>query len=251
VSSQATGDDPRWADAGRRRAFERWWNVRDLGALPTSSGGWTREGLVWRATVPRWTTAADVERALGAGVAGLIDLRGPEAPTGELHRRVPHRRYDVSGGAQLRPGASAAEQLPRYLEPAGEVLASAVADTIRGSRTGTQVVHCNTGKDRTGLLVVLLLELAQVDRAATVADYVASEPEVAAMRGHFRRSGWQLSGPRTPSYVHEPCRPEVAEAVLAELDRLGGARAYLLGHGIDGSLLDEWRARAVVPGQRR
>ncbi len=40
------------------------------------------------------------------------------------------------------------------------------------------VVHCTHGKDRTGLLVALLLLMLGVDEAAVVQDYVLSEEEL-------------------------------------------------------------------------
>ncbi len=64
------------------------------------------------------------------------------------------------------------------------------------------VVHCTHGKDRTGLLVALLLLMLGVDEAAVVQDYVLSEEELKVgfragqkpgQRPTLRRS---LKGPR-------------------------------------------------------
>ena len=94
---------------------------------------------------------------------------------------------------------------------------------------GCALFHCRAGKDRTGVIAMLLLELAGVDAEHIVADYAATE-------GYM---GWSLRAQaavvtfvlrkRIPRCLFESAPIEM-ERTLAHLHgRYGSARAYLLG----------------------
>src|SRR5262249_57059156 len=48
------------------------------------------------------------------------------------------------------------------------------------------LVHCTAGKDRTGVLVALLLDVAGVDREVIVADYAATHERMPAIMERIR-----------------------------------------------------------------
>ncbi|MGZ0147467.1 tyrosine-protein phosphatase [Kribbella sp. WER1] len=79
------------------------------------------------------------------------------------------------------------------------------------------VVHCKAGKDRTGLTVAVLLELAGVPRDRIVADYAISE------------ASW----------------PDTILGSLEHLDSLGGVRAYLSWLGLSAVQVHRLAARLV------
>jgi protein tyrosine/serine phosphatase len=102
-------------------------------------------------------------------------------------------------------------------------------------------VHCAAGKDRTGVLVALVLDVVGVERAEVVADYALSAENVEAM---FRRwttaAGEEMPADLTP---HKP-RAAVMEAVLAHLDaEHGGAAGWLRANGLTDDDLTRLRAR--------
>jgi protein-tyrosine phosphatase len=115
-------------------------------------------------------------------------------------------------------------------------------------------VHCAAGKDRTGVLVALVLDAIGVERAAVVEDYVLSAEKVEQI---FRRRV-QTLGEEMPENIdqHKPR----AETMVAVLDRLdadhardaarggvdGGAAGWLRANGIDDSAIARLRERLVV-----
>jgi hypothetical protein len=111
---------------------------------------------------------------------------------------------------------------------------------------GPALVHCAAGKDRTGVLVALVLDAVGVEREAVIADYALSAEHVEAM---FRRwttaLGREMPDDLTP---HLP-RAEVIATVLARLDaehgdgRRGGAAGWLAANGLEDDAVARLRAR--------
>lgn len=98
---------------------------------------------------------------------------------------------------------------------------------------GAVLVHCAAGKDRTGVVVALVLDAAGVAREAIVGDYVATGERIEAIMARL------LSSPtyRAELKGHDPQRhaplPETIERVLELVDRrFGGSRAWLASHGL-------------------
>ncbi|MCE0761965.1 tyrosine-protein phosphatase [Pseudonocardia kujensis] len=174
-------------------------NLRDLGGTPTEDGRAVLSGRVYRAealVAPGTTTRCtawlpehtDAYRALG--VRTVLDLRS----AGEAERI-----------ASSWPEATGADYVALPIEEGGEGDTDYVREIRTGVRTGFTaadmagyyaltlrrrtvefgaglriladpgrhpvLIHCAAGKDRTGLLVALLLEALGVAREVVVADY--------------------------------------------------------------------------------
>jgi protein tyrosine/serine phosphatase len=104
--------------------------------------------------------------------------------------------------------------------------------------------HCAAGKDRTGVLAALALEVAGVERDAVVADYALTSERLARIGARLARL------PTYSGYVGR-LRPEDmgAEAVtmqgfLSRLDdEYGGAAAWIESAGGSPELLEQLRNR--------
>jgi hypothetical protein len=117
---------------------------------------------------------------------------------------------------------------------------------LAAADAGPALVHCAAGKDRTGVLVALVLDAVGVERDAVVADYALSAERMEAL---FRRwttaSGEPMPADLTP---HLP-RAEAMAAVLARLDAefgtngAGGAAGWLRARGLDEESLARLRER--------
>lgn len=107
-------------------------------------------------------------------------------------------------------------------------------------------MHCAAGKDRTGVLVALVLDAIGVERSAVLADYALSAEQIEAL---FRR--WtKASGEPMPTpeqlLSHHP-RAEVMATVLAHLDaQHGGAAGWLRANGLPADALTALRARLTA-----
>ncbi|GAA3409945.1 tyrosine-protein phosphatase [Streptosporangium vulgare] len=123
------------------------------------------------------------------------------------------------------------------------------------STDGAAIVHCAAGKDRTGVLCALALEVAGATREAIVADYVATAERIEASWRGLRASDTYRDDldTRRPT-THRP-RAEYIEQFLRVLDeRFGGPMEWLASHGwstADSRTPPRPPARLAVPGRAR
>ena len=219
----------------REIRFERWWNVRDLGGLPTADGGATRYGVLVRAASPGFATPADTMRARALGLTTFVDLRMAGHPPDwrRADASVITVGVDVVGSLSRPTDIAAEEVLPLLLRGAAGRVAEAVREVtaLAGDRPPV-VFHCHTGKDRTGALAMLLLSLAGVPDDVVVEDYLASNPEFEAMRRALvpEQGDGFMGG--APAAVQGPVPEEGARRALRVLADAGGVGAYLREAGL-------------------
>jgi len=183
-------------------------NARDLGGLPTLSGPVTRFGALVRSGDLRFVTPAGWQAVRAAGFRTIIDLRNDD----EVRPDLPAATL-TAGSAAARPGPPLAlpagldrTQVP--LDDIGDVCfwrrlndeglngtplyyrpflaakpgrCAAVLAAIARARPGGVIFHCTAGRDRTGLIAMLLLALAGVRPAAIADDYALSAAQVGAL----------------------------------------------------------------------
>jgi len=117
-------------------------------------------------------------------------------------------------------------------------------DVLARDETYPTVIHCTQGKDRTGLVVLLLLLLTKVVPVDVIgADYVKSEaelvPELEERVQEVRAIGL------TEEYTK--CPPGWTEEVKRYLDeRYGGVERYLLSVGISREKQERIRSRLLA-----
>ncbi|NMH97095.1 tyrosine-protein phosphatase [Pseudonocardia sp. K10HN5] len=227
-------------------------NVRDVGGLPLAGGGTTRAGMLLRSASLHYATPGDVAHLVEVyGLSLVLDLRtareidrdGPTAITRAGVETVALTFLPEEGRTLPETGDDSDPLLRHYLG----YLADRPDNVVEAVRrlaapgTGPALVHCAAGKDRTGVLVALVLDTVGVHREAVIADYALSAEQVEAM---FRRwttaAGTEMPDDLTP---HLP-RAEVIATVLATLDqRHGGAAGWLRDNGLDDASIDRLRDR--------
>jgi len=234
-------------------------NVRDLGGHPTEDGRTTRFGAVVRADSVRALSDAGWDALLAYGVSRIVDLRLRSElaldPPRELDVEVVHvpllqiddeewAEIDAIFDAQPDAAGSTRAVYLEFLERRRPQFAQAFA-AVADAPEGTVVVHCQGGKDRTGLVVALLLRVVGVDVEAIVADYALSGPNLSE-----RTSAWvaetddELERERRRRIGSAPA--EAMVAVLKELERrYGSVREYLDAAGVDPAAIDKVRARLL------
>ena len=236
-------------------------NVRDLGGLETAAGGRTRHGGVVRADNVRRLTRAGWENARRHGVVRLVDLRfDSEAieqgglPDGvdvvtvslfgtydpELARAFDHR---VRAADDVAPVLAAG--YVSALEAGSERVASAIAAVAEADPSGTVVVHCFAGKDRTGIVSALLLSLAGVSDEDVAADYAASGPGVEVLS-----QPWFDEAESEHELVFRRRICEAPAAAMAEVlewlhESRGGAEGYLREAGLTYAQIEAVRRRLL------
>ncbi len=196
-------------------------NARDIGGV-AARGRTVAHGRLLRSETPEVYSAEDVDRMVGFGVSLVVDLRMPlHAPdgSGALGRQVRRELVDfvaLSGGRPGEgPGLSAEGWMPGMLDRAGPAVV-AFLETLCANSSGATLVHCHTGKDRTGFIVALTLRVLGVGRADIAADYLASAPVHDTMVANLKAMGrWHAEA---PPFALEAASPVAIEALLDRLD---------------------------------
>ncbi|MGW5366549.1 tyrosine-protein phosphatase [Actinopolymorpha pittospori] len=224
-------------------------NVRDLGGLPTSGGGHTRHGVLIRADSLDRLSGPGLKTVRACGMARIVDLRSPwEMPPDphpfhgdQLYRQVCFidETRDHERNRELEH--TLADLYRGSLDRNGRRVAAAVAAIVDMSE-GPVTVHCSAGKDRTGMLVAVVLDAVGVLRTAIAEDYAASEPAMRAMDAERPMDGSETQGIRRPWM--RSARPETILETLEHLDNQhGGSANYLTSNGVTATQLHTLRGR--------
>ncbi|MFI0468252.1 tyrosine-protein phosphatase [Saccharopolyspora sp. 5N102] len=163
--------------------WEGFLNARDLGGLRAGEGRATRWAAVVRSEDPAALTAAGWSRLQQHGIRTIIDLTGDDEQEPDAAPRPPglttvhlplddHSDTDFwdlwGGGISCTPLYYRAF-LDRFPQRTAEVCGA-----IARAEPGGVLVHCGGGRDRTGLIVLVLLALVGADPADIADDYALS-----------------------------------------------------------------------------
>ncbi|RMI33094.1 tyrosine-protein phosphatase [Streptomyces triticirhizae] len=234
----------------RHLAWEGAFNARDLGGLPTTDGGTTLPGAVVRSDAPDDLTAAGWAGLWAHGVRTVLDLREPDeipaervAPDWVTVVRVPLDDRGDTAFWQYCADNGLSSGTPLYYGPFLRRKADrcvAAIEAIADAPPGGVLVHCASGRDRTGLISLLLLALAGVEAAAIVADYELSEER---LRPAFAALGWRDQGPLIRELLAR--RNTSAEAEILSLLETLDIEAVLRAAGLGETRLAAVRARLL------
>jgi protein-tyrosine phosphatase len=216
----------------RRLPFDGAVNLRDLGGYPLPSGGETAWRRVYRADSLAELTDADLGRLEALGLFGLVDFRLPEERAkkpdrlpeshglklvlaGFLPRGTQDMLRAVAEG-RLPPGEIRAEVLRHYrLFPQEHLPDYAAMFRLLIEADGRPaLIHCTSGKDRTGFGAALLLRAAGVGEEAIAEDY--------ALTNTYRRDIRFMFGPDVSPEALDmltSAHPEYIRTALEELER--------------------------------
>jgi protein-tyrosine phosphatase len=236
--------------------FDRLHNFRDVGGYRTVDGqtvAWQRlyrSDSLGKLAGPDWSRFQDLR------VRTVIDLRYPweiaaggRVPSPDAfdyhHLSIEKQPYDQ---ASLDPSIDpvltfAAKNIEVAHEGAVEIRAA--LDVIATVGTAPVVVHCSAGKDRTGLIVALVLGLLGVSDDDIVADYALTGIATARLIADYRAAG--KPPVRWPGYGHAP-----AEAMRLTLRELSSTYGSLRGYAaatldVDDTLIAALRQQLLEP----
>ena len=234
----------------RHLAWDGCFNTRDLGGLPTASGGLTRRGALVRSDAVQSLSADGWAALVDHGVRTVVDLRNddergpdaaqrpPEVTTILLPLDVSEDRefWDVwENGPQFGTPLYYRPHLDRFAQRNAEVVAA-----IATAPPGGVVFHCQGGRDRAGQVAMLLLALAGVAPDAIADDYALSEER---LRAKYAVHGEADQAPALNGYLAD--RGTTARAAV--LDTLAGldVEAHLTAGGLTGADVAALRARLL------
>jgi protein-tyrosine phosphatase len=250
-------------------------NARDTAGLPLAAGGTVPAGRLLRSDNLQDLSDADVAHLVDErGLRTVVDLRtvvevaleGDGPLIAEPRVTVAHHslypevgsRTDVEADAIVPwkqgvtgsplPGESPTVQTYMgYLEHRPDSIVAALRTVGDPDEDGAVLIHCAAGKDRTGIVVAMALEVAGVPRDAVVADYVATGERIEAILARLASSATYGDDMTDTDPARHAPRAESMRRVLELLDeRHGGAAGWLRDHGMSDADLDALRTRLTA-----
>jgi protein tyrosine/serine phosphatase len=230
-------------------------NVRDLGGLSTVDGRRVRTGRVLRAdTLSRLTDAGVATLVHDLGVRTIIDLRRPEEI--DIEGRGPaadHVDYinvtvKATGVVKLDVAPDSADVdlatiYAAYLEHSSHSVVE-VMKRLSDPANLPAVVHCTVGKDRTGIIVAVLLDALGVERSQIIGDYAETARNMDAVLDRLRSTEFyrQVGLDKLPRAIFS-AEPETMRRVLDSLTaEHGGGAGWLAAHGFGEQSLSRLQA---------
>ncbi|MFJ3957153.1 tyrosine-protein phosphatase [Arthrobacter sp. NPDC090010] len=224
-------------------------NFRDPAEHPGLSRA-IKRSVLFRSAAPESSGPEALAALQARGLSTVIDFRadvekaGPH-PFAEGFQVMDHPIDGANGSFETILSGGLAALYGTLLRTHGDTFARAASDVAHAE--GGVLIHCTAGKDRTGLMMAMLLLLAGAERESVVEDYARSEPELAgpwAERMLSRVSG--MVPVMSPAIVEVVSGSPAAamHSALTTLDaEYGGAAAYLLANGLSSDDLDLLRSR--------
>ena len=236
-------------------------NFRELGPYALAGGGQIRSRMIFRSGALELMTADDCAWLAGtAAIRTILDLRHPDELTAiegnhDLWDRVaPLSIFPQSQSmddliAELNGlhglGPSPARYM-HYLDVGGDRLARGF-EMFADEANYPFLVHCTAGKDRTGVILGLLMDVLGADHGDIAHEYGLSNASIPRLIAYLRASGRVLEGTEEEIY-QRLATPAERMAGFLELKtaRHGSAENFFLGQGVSRETIAAVREVLVV-----
>lgn len=228
-------------------------NLRPVGGYATRDGSaFVRDDLLWRSAAPLTMREEGSLAIAELGLHTIVDLRDSSE-----QRRTPgaweHTALTVCSmpvfDDQLHDiHFDELSDLYRIMVGSfGAQLAAAFSAITANAARGV-LFHCTAGKDRTGVLSALVLEVLGVDRTTILADFSLSQERLGDDYLIDLFAGIDVDSlPGIAAHRATASPPELLADTLAYLDReFGGSTGFLLAHGATEDDFARLRAAMLV-----
>lgn len=169
-------------------------NFRDIGGLPVNGSGIIKPGLIYRSATVDYISRSDINILRDLNIRTIVDLRAPQE-AGRFRNVIKGIEY-VSLPLDFQN--TTRERIKPYIYKKGseKILADIshqlyldILDTsvpvfrqliellIEGNSVPL-LIHCQAGKDRTGIIIALLLMVFGTDRESIRSDFLKSNEEL-------------------------------------------------------------------------
>lgn len=223
-------------------------NLRELGGISNREGRRIRSGILYRSGALEGLSFADCEYLYRLGVRSVIDLRtaeeernAPDALKG--YRDVLLYPFPLLDGVYASGDESLASLPDMYCAMLdGLTSQPMMAELFRKLpellEEGGVIFHCTAGKDRTGVIAMLLLELFGAEDRVIVENYARSQE----LLENPLEVQWRLeqSYHRKLPVSFFQSEPKNAEIFLKHLrDKYSSARGFLKYAGVKDEEIDQ------------
>lgn len=201
--------------------------MRDIGGYHTKSNDELLYGKIIRSSALTNITNEQIKRLLDLNIRTIIDLRTSE----EIEKNPINFKCNpafsfyhcqIKGGDKIPTSkAEVANSYINMLEDKNSIYQ--VFKIIEENENGV-IYFCTAGKDRTGVITALLLDLLDIEERDIIKDYQTSDTP--ALEKYKLNAGKEIAEVITP-------KPEYIKNFLAKVqENYGGTRNYLLSTGL-------------------
>ena len=230
----------------RRHVFKNILNCRDIGGYPADEKS-TQFGRFLRCGIVNTPEDWEIEKLEELGVTTVIDLRGTyeanETPL-KLERikgadvyNLPLYEFNVA--TQEGMNLPLNEIYDMIINTQQEHIAR-VLRTIADAKDGVIMYNCFFGKDRTGILTMLLLSIAGVAEDDIIADYQQTYTYVKGYIREHKDILWDQNSEKHYSL------PETLENVIAMINKnYGSVMEYIRSLGLTEDEINKIRTKLL------
>lgn len=233
----------------RRLAIDNIKNARDLGGFPTLDGKVTSWGKFLRTATLDDAKDYDIKFLKDYGVKTLIDSRREsEIPFESQSYKKLQENFDYNH-ISLAPDKGLREKEIRQIINREISIGSTYRTLIDNYKKireimevlsqdkGISLFHCQEGKDRTGIISMILLGLANVSRSDIIADYEISS----AYLGYVER--YDENEPYSVFRITSPYNMKEAYEYL--IRKYESFEAYLAYAGVDKKIIEKLKVKLL------
>jgi len=196
-------------------------NLRDLGGFVTHDGRTTRSNVFWRGDSPHRVTPSDLGYFATHQITTVIDLRHEHEQTVAPNPLATQSDINYMAIPLFQVTHNTSNVITRLDDFYIHLLETSRAPI---QQTFTQLAdapngtffHCRVGKDRTGIIAALLLDLVEVPHAHIIADYVATAEHITPLLPELRRD--------RPAHIDEATYEQI---IGIQSDTMGNVLTYI------------------------
>ena len=227
-------------------------NVRDLGNYPAGGGLKTRTHMFLRSDSLAGLSEKDKAFLYDYGVRCIIDMRD-EAEIAKQPFSIPdsidYINIPLIDSIRAISEDSGIPKTMRefYIKFLLDGSMSGIARVLKKAAEYPEscvLFNCTAGKDRTGMIAMLLLKLAGVDNSDIIADYAASAENMKPILDK-QRALFLSSGRETAAYLLDAAPEEMASSIGYLEHEYGSANSYMLHIGLSEQTIERLRGKLV------
>jgi protein-tyrosine phosphatase len=241
-------------------------NFRDIGGIVTDGEKKIREGIIFRSANPDRISKKDIDKLHLLNIRTIIDLRAPgegkrqKKPINHIERLSLPLDFDKSTREKLKPLfykknsekniADISNSLYIEILDATQKIIGQILEILLSDERSPVLIHCQAGKDRTGIVCALLLLSLGAERKFITCDFMKSNDALLPFFRRmllFRKILYLGFFPSKTILYAITLRQRNIESVLDRvMNHYGGIKAYLKGSGFDSSRLEELKNRILI-----
>jgi protein-tyrosine phosphatase len=244
--------------------FEGIQNLRDIGGYTSRSGQKIRYNRLLRSGNLDQVPAKSQTRLLTYGVNYIIDVRDQweQAKYPNVFTNIVEVRYqnipfigdshlkDNESQGKMGEADSLSDTYAFLLDNCKEQVVNIIQAIAQSSKVDCTIVHCVAGKDRTGLIIALLLAALDIPSKTIVQDYALS-----GIWSNELENQWQVEDDDPQEMMKRKrdaaATKEIMKRTLLYLqENYGGINDYLDAIGCDNSLREKLQNQLLDSGHK-